>query len=72
VGLARLLPAAGHAQPRLRVEVDNALGSRRQFASGYSYQYFTDNGSGHTQPGGTRYYFPLATRSVVVMLDLKL
>jgi hypothetical protein len=41
------------------------------FPNGYSYQYFTEDPGGQLLPGGTRYYYPQATRSVFVMLDLK-
>ncbi len=71
LALARLLHVAAGAEPRLRVQVDNALDNHRMFPSGYSYQYFTADGSA-LAPGGSRYYYPLATRSVVVMFDLKL
>ena len=40
------------------------------FPSGYSYQYFMLDAGGGMQPAGTRYYYPLATRSVMVMLDM--
>ena len=41
------------------------------FPSGYSYQSFTLTGGGALSPAGTRYFYPLATRAVSVMLDLR-
>jgi iron complex outermembrane recepter protein len=70
--LARLLRFAAPASPRLRVQLSNLLDNRRMFPSGYSYQYFTDSGGGGLVATGTRYFYPLATRSIWVMLDLKL
>jgi len=56
--------------PVLRVRVTNVLDSRNQFPSGYSYLYYTQDGPGSLLPGGTAYYYPLATRAVVVTLDV--
>ena len=69
--LARLVPAASGAAPRLRIQVTNLLDNRRMFPSGYSYQYFLLDAGGGMQPVGTRYYYPQATRSVVVALDMR-
>jgi len=71
ISLASLVPFTAGAAPRLRVQATNLLDNRRMFPSGYSYQYFVANGGGAMQAAGTRYYYPLATRSVVVMLDLR-
>ena len=71
IDVAWALRFAAKAAPRLRVQVDNVLDNRQMFAGGYSYQFFT-NSAGRLLPGGTRYYYPLATRSVMVMLDVKL
>jgi hypothetical protein len=70
VSLAAFLPFAAVASPRLRVQGTNLLDNRRMFPAGYSYQYFVMNGGGVMEPAGTRYYYPLATRSVSVMLDM--
>ena len=70
ISLASLLPFTAGAAPRLRVQGTNLLNNRRMFPNGYSYQYFMLDGGGAMQPAGTRYYYPLATRSVMVMLDL--
>ena len=58
-------------QPRLRVQMDNVLDNSRIYASGYSYLYFTRAAGGGQTLTGTPYYYPLATRSVFVGLDLK-
>ena len=71
IGLSRLLPFAAGAGPRLRVQLTNVLDNRRLYPNGYSYQFFTQDGSGGLLAGGMRYYYPLATRSVFVMLELK-
>jgi iron complex outermembrane receptor protein len=70
VSLASLLPFTAGAAPRLRVQATNLLDNRRMFPSGYSYQYFVADGAGAMQAAGTRYYYPLATRSVFVMLEM--
>ena len=70
ISLASLLPFTAGAAPRLRVQGTNLLDNRRMFPNGYSYQYFMLDGGGGMQPAGTRYYYPLATRSVMVMLDM--
>jgi iron complex outermembrane receptor protein len=66
--LARVVRAL---DPTLRVKVTNLLDSRRLFPSGYSYLYLTRGASGDDVPGGTAYYYPLATRAVVVTLDMR-
>jgi iron complex outermembrane recepter protein len=58
--------------PRLRVQVGNVFDNRRIWPSGYSYLTFTRDASGTDTPGGTAYYYPQATRTVLVSLDLKL
>ena len=60
------------AKPRLRVQVNNVLDNSRIFASGYSYLYLTRGAEGSSTLTSTPYYYPLATRSVFVGLDLKL
>jgi outer membrane receptor for ferrienterochelin and colicin len=59
-------------QPHLRVRVNNVLDNHRIYLSGYSYLYLTRDAQGGESLGGTPYYYPLATRSVIVALDLKL
>lgn len=60
------------AEPTVRIRVDNLLNDAQLYPSGYSYQYYTSGGPGVGVPDGVRYFYPLATRSVTVMLDLKL
>ena len=49
---------------RLKLQVNNALNSKKLYPSGYSYQFISDG-----KPDGISYYYPQATRNVVVMLD---
>jgi iron complex outermembrane recepter protein len=58
-------------EPRLRVLVSNLLGGRRHWPSGYSYLYVTRDDAGVDTLQGTPYYYPLATRSVFVNLDVR-
>jgi iron complex outermembrane receptor protein len=58
-------------EPTLRVKVTNLLNARELFPSGYSYLYFTRAAAGQDVPGGTAYYYPLATRAVIVTLDTR-
>jgi hypothetical protein len=56
----------------LRAQVTNVLDNRRMFPSGYSYQYFTVGPAPSVLLlEGTRYYYPLATRSASVGLELR-
>jgi iron complex outermembrane recepter protein len=72
VGLARILKFAARAHPVLRVQVTNLLDNRRMFPNGYSYQYFTAGPDPSSLAlEGTRYYYPLATRSAFVGLELR-
>jgi iron complex outermembrane recepter protein len=57
--------------PRVRVQATNLLDDRRQWPSGYSYLYFARDAEGRDTLEGTRYYYPLATRSVYVTLDVR-
>jgi iron complex outermembrane receptor protein len=70
LSLAGILPFAAGAAPRLRVQGTNLLNNRRMFPGGYSYQYFVTDGGGSLEPAGTRYYYPLATRSVFVAIEM--
>ncbi len=51
---------------RLSLQVNNLFDNDRVYPSGYSYQFFT---GGSAIPSGTSYYYPQATRNVIVMLD---
>jgi iron complex outermembrane recepter protein len=65
--LSRLV-AAGH--PRLKVQVNNVLDNHSVFPRGYSYLYANRDLTGHDTLTGIPYYYPLATRSAYVSLDL--
>jgi iron complex outermembrane recepter protein len=72
VDLARVLKFAAAAHPVLRAKVGNLLDNRRMFPNGYSYQYFTAAPDGPSLAlQGTRYFYPLATRSAFVGLELR-
>ncbi len=49
---------------RLKLQINNALNSKKLYPSGYSYQFINDG-----KPDGISYYYPQATRNAVVMLD---
>jgi len=74
VDLSRLLPFTAAAHPTIRFQVNNVLDNRRMFPNGYSYQYFVADNTLSTAGRvleGTRYYYPLATRSAYVALELR-
>jgi iron complex outermembrane receptor protein len=58
-------------EPRIRVQATNLLNDHRLWPSGYSYLFFTRDAAGRDTLDGTRYYYPLATRSVYVTLDVR-
>ncbi len=58
-------------EPRIRVQATNLLNDHRLWPSGYSYLYFNRDAAGQDTLDGTRYYYPLATRSVFVTLDVR-
>jgi hypothetical protein len=59
-----------HGEPRIRVHASNLLNDERIWPSGYSYVYFVRDASRDTLEG-TSYYYPQATRSVYVTLDVR-
>ncbi len=59
-----------HGEPRLRVQTTNLLNDERIWPSGYSYLYFVRDASREALEG-TSYYYPQATRSVYVTLDVR-
>ncbi len=67
VSLAGLV---SRGEPRIRLQATNLLDSERIWPSGYSYLYFLRGASGQDDLAGTAYYYPLATRSVYVTLDV--
>jgi len=58
-------------EPRIRVQATNLFDDRELWPSGYSYLYFVPDAAGRDTLQGTRYYYPLATRSVYVTLDVR-
>jgi len=63
--------AIRRGKPRLRVQVTNLFNERRAWPGGYSYQYMNRNAEGHDTLQGIAYFYPLATRSVYVTLDVR-
>jgi len=60
-----------HGEPRLRVQATNLLNDRRTWPGGYSYLYLYRDDAGGETLAGSSYYYPLATRSVFVTLDVR-
>jgi len=58
-------------QPRIRIQVNNILDNRRIWPNGYSYLFFTRDPAGRDTPDGVAFYYPQATRSVFMTLDLE-
>lgn len=71
IDLRRLMPFATTGTPQLRIRIDNLLDNDRLYASGYSYLYYQRDALGLDRLEGIRYYYPQATRSVFVALDLR-
>jgi iron complex outermembrane receptor protein len=69
VGLDRWIPVG---RPSLTLFVNNVLDNDRIYASGYSWQYFIEDSSGARTLDGIPYYYPNATRSVMVTLDWRM
>ena len=65
-----LASLVAHGEPRIRVQATNLLDSERIWPSGYSYLYFLRGSDGRDDLAGTSYYYPLATRSLYVTLDV--
>jgi iron complex outermembrane recepter protein len=63
---------AAAGTPRLTMQVNNILNNKRVYPSGYSWNYITRESNGAETIGGIPYYYPQATRNVVVMLDVRL
>jgi iron complex outermembrane receptor protein len=68
LSLARWIPAG---QPRLRVQIDNALNNRDIYPSGYSYQYLVRGPGTGDAAIGIPYFYPQATRGVFVGLAVQ-
>ncbi|MFI5181402.1 MAG: TonB-dependent receptor [Thermoanaerobaculia bacterium] len=69
-GLAFDLTGVMPGKPRLRVVADNLTNDTKLWPSGYSYLFATEDGHGGFVYSGTPYYYPLASRSVIVMLEV--
>jgi hypothetical protein len=67
--LSRWLPFAAGFAPVLRIQATNLLDNGRAYPSGYSYRYFSAGDPAGADAGGTRYYYPMASRGVFVMLS---
>ncbi len=67
LSLERIVP---RGKPRIRVQATNLLNDERIWPSGYSYLYFVRDTFRDTL-AGTSYYYPQATRSVYVTLDVR-
>jgi iron complex outermembrane receptor protein len=65
--LARWIPAG---KPRLKVQVNNVLNNKKLWPRGYSYLYATRDATGTETLAGIPYYYPLATTSAYVTLDI--
>jgi iron complex outermembrane receptor protein len=55
---------------RVTLFVNNVLSNRDQLPSGYSYQFLVRDGSGGDQLDGIAFFYPLATRNVIVSLEV--
>lgn len=60
---------APEQRPRLTVFVNNLLDDDGQFPGGYSYQFINRDDSGADSLDGSPYYYPQATRNLVVSLS---
>jgi iron complex outermembrane receptor protein len=69
MGLGRWWSAT---QPKITLFVNNLFDNQDQYPSGYSYQFINRNSSGIDTLDGIPFYYPLATRNVVVSLELDL
>ena len=58
------------ARPRLKLFVNNLLDGSEHYPSGYSYQFINRDSIGLDALDGIPFYYPLATRNIVVSLDL--
>jgi iron complex outermembrane receptor protein len=69
VGLGRWWPTGG---PRLNLFVNNLFSNKDQLPSGYSYQFLNRDSQGQDSLDGIPFYYPLATRNVVVSIEFDL
>jgi len=59
--------AAG--RPKISVFINNLLGDDDHYPSGYSWQYIERDSTGTDTVTGIPFYYPLATRNIVVTMD---
>ncbi len=64
------LEGALPGKPSLRIQAENLLNDKRLWPSGYSYLYATADAQGGLTYSGIPYYYPLASRSVMVTLEV--
>ena len=69
VGLGRWWPTGG---PRLNFFVNNLFSNKDQLPSGYSYQFLNRDSAGQDSLDGIPFYYPLATRNIVVSVEFDL
>jgi iron complex outermembrane recepter protein len=69
LSLARWIPVGA---PRLTIQMNNVLDNKRIYPSGYSWNYISRDASGSESIAGIPYYYPQATRNVLVMLDVRM
>ena len=55
---------------RITLFVNNLLDNRDQLPGGYSYQFLVRDSAGMNQLDGTSFYYPLATRNLIVSLQV--
>jgi len=67
ISLRRWWPATA---PAITLFVNNLLDDDQQYPSGYSYQFINRDAAGRQTLDGIPFYYPLATRNVVVSLTL--
>ena len=68
LGLGRWIRAG---RPRLRLQVNNVFDDRDLWPSGYSYLFFVRNPDGIDTLDGISYFYPLATRTAFLSLELR-
>lgn len=59
-------------RPRLKIFVNNVFDNADQFPSGYSYQFINRDPGGQDTLDGIPFFFPLATRNVIMSLEIDL
>lgn len=73
VDLRASLPLGGRGsklRPTIAIFVNNLFDSDEQYPSGYSYRFINRDAGGSDSLDGIPFYYPLATRSVIVSMRL--